>query len=235
MALRLRQPFSLGRRGAGGNTLARAGEKVSGDAKEIFAQQTALLRFFHGDVWLSEDEVEYLGTHAEGKQSSWARAWEACDKWRRPGGVRKWQLTPLGRVMGDGEGGAQLMREDLLQASAAGLAAAAGGATRAADLLAWLQDCLGAGRAAAPRGEVLGCVDLGECWAALVDQQCDGGRVELRALAEEAASRLGGRAAGGHILRTTGTRQLMGGSDFIGAMRRQPTAPILEEADGAEA
>merc|ERR1712232_190458 len=75
--------------------------KVSRDLLETVAKQQALLRFFHGDVWLSSEEIEILSNIiSSGQKGAWLKVWKAFESSRREGGVKNWQHTPLGLVLG---------------------------------------------------------------------------------------------------------------------------------------
>lgn len=222
LALRLRAPLGAG----GGRTLAREGAKATTEQKGIIAKQQALLRFCSGDVWLSEGEVEFLGRLAQPQRGAWLSAWKACEAWRRSGGILRWDMTPLGKVLGDTDCVVELLKEESIQRAAVALAALAGGVESAVDLHAWLQRRFR--EATAPRNEVLRCFEDMAGWALLVEQVCnERGHVVLQALAEEAASRLGGGHCCPPVLQSTCTRQLLGSVDFISAARG-----LLQTGDG---
>jgi hypothetical protein len=88
-----------------GMVLAQEGDEsqLNGAVFETIAKQQALLRFFHGDVWLSNEETDILSTIiSSGTKAAWLKVWKAFESSRREGGVKKWESTPLGLVLGQG-------------------------------------------------------------------------------------------------------------------------------------
>merc|ERR1712137_605280 len=69
----------------GACTLACVGT-MQAQARVTLVGQQAVLRFFHGDAWLTEVEVEALTgliSKSPDKKAVWLRGWKACEAWRR--------------------------------------------------------------------------------------------------------------------------------------------------------